>query len=158
MAVAEPDDVGGVSRQTVYAHFSSRDALIQAAVARITTDVVADIDAARLDEGSATEALQRFLELCWRIMQRYPMLLHLPPADPVDEHDAHAPVLGPLGRLIRRGQAAGEFDARCAPEWLLTAVMALGHAAGAEVSSGRMTADVAIASFRYSARKLITVQ
>ncbi|WP_405136341.1 TetR/AcrR family transcriptional regulator [Nocardia sp. NBC_01388] len=147
----------GVSRQTLYAHFPTRDVLIQAAVARITTEVAAAIDAARLDEDSATAALQRFLDLCWHIMQRYPMLLHLPPADPAEDHDAHAPILGPLDQLIRRGQATGEFDRHCAPEWLLTAVMVLGHAAGSEVSSGRMTAEVAIASFQYSARKLITV-
>ncbi|MFI1919683.1 hypothetical protein [Nocardia sp. NPDC020380] len=119
---------------------------------------MADIDAACLDQGPASEALQRFLDVCWRIMARYPMLLHLPPADPADDRDAHAPVLGPLDQLIRRGQATGEFDADHAPEWLLTAVMALGHAAGSEVSSGRMSADAAIASFRYSARKLITAQ
>lgn len=145
-----------VSRQTVYAHFPSRDALIQAAVTRITTEAAADIAAARLDEGSTREALERFLDVCWHVMQRYPMLLHLPPADPADDHELHAPVLAPLDQLIRRGQATGEFDAHCAPEWLLTAVMVLGHAAGAEVSSGRMTADTAIASFQYSARKLIT--
>ncbi|MGW4126436.1 TetR/AcrR family transcriptional regulator [Nocardia sp. NPDC004711] len=150
--------VAGVSRQTVYAHFPTRDVLIQAAVARITTEVVAAIDAARLGEGPAGEALQRFLDLCWHIMQRYPMLLHLPAADPADDHDAHAPILGPLDQLIRRGQATGEFDPHCAPEWLLTAIMVLGHAAGSEVSSGRMTAGAAIASFQYSARKLITVQ
>ncbi|MEU6586218.1 TetR/AcrR family transcriptional regulator [Nocardia sp. NPDC046763] len=147
-----------VSRQTIYAHFPSRDVLIEAAVTRITAEVVADIDAARLHEGSAGEALQRFLDVCWHIMQRYPMLLHLPSAGPADDHDAHAPVLGPLEQLIHRGQATGEFDPHCAPEWLLTAVMVLGHAAGSEVSSGRMTADAAITSFQYSARKLITVQ
>lgn len=148
----------GVSRQTVYAHFPNRDVLIQAAIARITTEIVTAIEAARLNEGSAGDALQRFLDLCWHIMRTYPMLLHLPPADPADDHDTHAPILGPLDQLIRRGQATGEFDPHSAPEWLLTAVMALGHAAGSEVSSGRMAADAAIASFRHSARKLITVQ
>ncbi|MFD9959071.1 TetR/AcrR family transcriptional regulator [Amycolatopsis sp. NPDC058986] len=140
----------GVSRQTVYAHFPSRDALLHAVVDRITAETVAVLDAARLDEGRATEALLRFLDAGWRTFERYPLLQGLPAVDAETDRARHEPVLARLLALVRRGQRSGEFDADPAPEWLLTATVALGHAAGEQVGAGRMTADAALTELRRS--------
>lgn len=150
---ASMDDIAeaaGVTRQTVYAHFSSRDALLGAVVARVTEQVTAVIDAAELDQGSATDALVRFVDASWQTLERTPLLLRLPvvPVGPREELDRHEPITSRLATLIRRGQRAGEFDRDVTPEWLLAATIALGHAAGQQVSAGLMPVAVAGAAYR----------
>jgi hypothetical protein len=56
---------------------------------------------------------------------------------------SHAPIAGGLSRLVRRGQRNGEFDRGLAPDWLIAATTALGHAAGQEVAAKRMTTSQA---------------
>ncbi|MER7000506.1 TetR family transcriptional regulator [Streptomyces sp. NPDC000410] len=131
----------GVTRQTVYAHFSSREALLAATVDRITEGAVAAMDAARLGEGPATAALTRFLDVSWHSFEDNAPLLQAMPADTAEENDQarHEPVTGRLGRLIERGQQAGEFASDLPPHWLVAMTVALGHTAGEEVNSGRMT-------------------
>lgn len=158
---ASMDDIAkaaGISRQTVYSHFPSRDALLKALLARVTERVVDAIDAADLDTGPAADALVRFLEIGWQAFKGDPFLLHLasPPKSPEQERDQHEPILGPLEQLIRRGQRAGEFDPKLPVSWLLSATIGLGHAAGEEVRAGRMTPDEAIATLRHSIPRLFT--
>ncbi|MFB7447376.1 TetR/AcrR family transcriptional regulator [Streptomyces sp. NPDC056194] len=132
----------GVTRQTVYAHFSSRDALLAATVDRITEGAVAAMDAARLDEGPATDALTRFLDVSWHSFEDNALLLRGAPAGDTSEDDdraRHEPVTARLERLVERGQKAGEFTADLPAQWLVATTVALGHAAGEEVNSGRMT-------------------
>lgn len=148
---ATVDDVAaaaGLSRQTVYAHFPSRDALLTAVVGRITEEAMAAIDAAAIDEGPAPDALLRLLDAGWRTALRYPVLDSVPAGDADDE--LHQPVVDRLLRLVARGQAAGEFDPALPPTWLVATTIALGHAAGAEVAAGRMAADQAAAALRTS--------
>jgi AcrR family transcriptional regulator len=130
----------GVTRQTVYAHFASRSDLLDEVVARMSAETVAMLDAAELESGSATEALHRFLDGCWKLMRQRPVLLSgaLASEDDAQDRDRHAPIARRLEDLVRRGQAAGEFEADGDPAWLTTGVLALGHAAGAEVSARRV--------------------
>lgn len=146
----------GVTRQTVYAHFPSRRALLNAALDQITGQVLAALDAADLDAGSATEALLRWLDTSWHLLQRYPLLIHpsITASDPQESDERHRPITDPLLRLIRRGQDAGEFDRELPPGWLLMATMALGHAAGDEVAAGRLTFLQAGIALRTSVARL----
>jgi AcrR family transcriptional regulator len=152
-------EAAGVTRQTVYAHFSSRDALLGAVVARVTEQVAAAIDAAELDRGSATDALVRFVDASWQTLERTPLLLRLPvaPVGPREELDRHEPITSRLTELIRRGQQAGEFDRDVSPQWLLAATIALGHAAGGQVSAGLMPVEVASAAYRRSLLRVFGV-
>jgi AcrR family transcriptional regulator len=139
------DDIAtaaGVARQTVYAHFRSRQALIDAVAARVTADVTTALNAVDLDGGSPTTALRRWLDTAWSLLERYPVLLTpaMPTNPPEQDMERHEPVTGRLLPLIRRGQRTGEFDRRLPAQWLLAATIALGHAAGQEVAAGRMTA------------------
>ncbi|MGW5776967.1 TetR/AcrR family transcriptional regulator [Streptomyces sp. NPDC003863] len=127
----------GVTRQTVYAHFSSRDALLAATVDRITEGAVAAMDAARLDEGPATDALTRFLDVSWHSFEDNVLPIQVASED--DDRARHEPVTARLERLVERGQKAGEFASDLPAQWLVATTVALGHAAGEEVNSGRMT-------------------
>jgi AcrR family transcriptional regulator len=157
---ASMDDIAtaaGVSRQTIYAHFRSRDALIGSLLERVTERVVDAIRAADLDTGPATGALIRFIELAWRAFEGNPFMLHLatPSASPEQERDRHQPILAPLEHLVTRGQRTGEFDPAVPVSWLLAAIIGLGHAAGEEVRAGRLTPDQAIEALRRSIPRML---
>lgn len=147
----------GVSRQTVYAHYPSRDALLGALLDRATTQVVAAIDTADLDHGPAAAALTRFLRIGWDAFEGDPFLLHLtgPAPSPEQDRDRHEPIMGRLEALFRRGQASGEFDPALPVNWLLAATLALGHAAGEEVRAGRMTTEEAFTTLQHSLPRLL---
>ncbi|MEV0318053.1 TetR/AcrR family transcriptional regulator [Streptomyces sp. NPDC050658] len=153
----------GVTRQTVYAHFPSRERLLAAVLDRLTEEAVTEMDAVDLDAGSAVDALFGLLEASARSVGRYPSLLRtigsLPVASAHDADDAerHAPVAERLGRVIRRGQAAGEFDALLAPDWLVTVTIGLAHAAAGEVEAGRMTEAQAAGVLRTSLLRVLGV-
>ncbi|WP_084773001.1 TetR/AcrR family transcriptional regulator [Nonomuraea candida] len=134
----------GVSRQTVYAHFPSREQLLAGVLDHLTQQTVAAMDAADPDSGPAAEALLRLLDASERTAGRYPVLLQKIGTLPVtaqDDHDRHAPVADRLERVIRRGQRAGEFDERVSPGWLVTVIVRLAHAASEETAAGRMSRE-----------------
>jgi AcrR family transcriptional regulator len=147
----------GVTRQTVYAHFGSREALLRAVGDRVTDDAMAAMDAAGLDRGPATGALLRLQEIAWELFERHPVLLALggSPADAEADRLRHEPVAARLTRLIERGQSTGEFAPGPPPGWLVAAITALGHAAGAEAGAGRMTVPEAAAQLRTATLALL---
>jgi AcrR family transcriptional regulator len=150
-------DAAGVTRQTVYAHYASREQLMGAVMDRITKEVVAAIDAVDLDEGPPAAALLRLLDASWRIFERYQFLSRIPPLTPQESHERHSPIHDRLERLITRGQRTGDFDRRPSPPWLLAATIALAHAAGEEVGTGRMTSDEATSALRHSILRIYGV-
>src|SRR5260370_40212536 len=61
----------GLSRVTVYAHFPPREDLLKAVAERAIRLAIVETEAARLDEGSAAEALDRVVALSWRVLDRH---------------------------------------------------------------------------------------
>lgn len=155
--LAEVAHAAGISRKTLYTHFASRNALINALIERATARVVAALDAADLETGPADAALVRLMETGWASIDTDPFLLHLsaPPTSPEQDRDRHAPILHRLQAVIERGQREGDIDPHLAVGWLLAAVLALGHATGEEVRAGRMTSDEAIQTLRVSIPRLV---
>jgi len=144
----------GVTRQTVYAHFPSRDVLLAAVVDELTRETVQAIDALDLDHGLALDTLLQLIDLGWRSFEEHPLLLHLPqPAGPDERHD---PVVDRFEKLIRRGQRAGEITRDLPVAWLVTALIALGHAAGEAVAADRLPARKATSALRLSITRLLT--
>ncbi|MFB4303166.1 TetR/AcrR family transcriptional regulator [Actinomadura sp. NTSP31] len=146
----------GVTRQTVYAHFPSRDALIAALIEAGAAEYSALLDAADLDTAPPADALARFLDAGWRFLSRYPLLLDptltgIPRPKTNDPHDVVPPR---LERLIGRGQRAGDFDPALSAAWLTAAVIGLQHTAAAELSAGRLTAQEAAALCLQSSLRL----
>lgn len=162
---AEPDagleviaSAAGVTRPTVYAHFPSREQLLLAVVERITHEVVVAMDAADLDTGPAVDALMRVLDAGAQVTGRYPVLVQLISAHPVGpeaDHDRHTPVADRIRRVIQRGRSAGEFDDRLPVDWLVAAIIRLGHAASEEAQAGRLTAPAAQDALRLSLLRIL---
>jgi AcrR family transcriptional regulator len=148
----------GVSRQTVYAHYPSREALVRAVQERALAEAVAAMDAAELHKGPAAAALDRLVAAGWQTLERYPLLMDVRADLSAEEELAlHGPILERLERLVRRGRRRGEFDRTMPTNWLLTGFLALSHAAAEEVHAGRMTANESLPVLRKSVRRLYGV-
>jgi AcrR family transcriptional regulator len=134
----------GVARQTVYAHYDSRAALLGAVAERALAQAVAAIDAAEPQRGPPSEALARLVRAWWDTVERKARVLEaLAPAFPgaVEVHAFHAPILERVERLVRRGQRTGDFDRSLPARWLATAFLGLVHSAADEVAGGRIDAE-----------------
>lgn len=145
----------GVTRQTVYAHFPSRDALIDAVVEQATAEVTGLLDGLDLDQAPPAQALTRLLDAGWRVAARYPFLWLQPAVDPGKDADRHASVLDRMLDIVRRGQASGDFDASVPAHWLLSACLALGRVTEDEVKAGRMTIEQATQVIHQSVLRLL---
>ncbi|NUS72113.1 MAG: TetR/AcrR family transcriptional regulator [Corynebacteriales bacterium] len=143
----------GVTRQTVYAHFPNRTALVNAALTHVTNAATKAMDEAELEKGSARAALNRFLEASWHTAQLYPFAL-LINAPQTNDNSSHQPISERLGQLIDRGQQNGEFDKALPRTWLIRATIALGHAIGKEVSAGQTTTKEAASLLQTSVLRL----
>jgi AcrR family transcriptional regulator len=140
----------GVTRQTVYAHFPTRDALLDTVMERAVAEVTAALDAARTDGAAPALELVALLAAGWQVTARYPFVWNLPSVTPEQDTARHAPVLDRMFELIRRGQQNGDLDATLSPEWLLTASLAIGRAAQDEVKAGRMSIEEASRAVHHS--------
>jgi AcrR family transcriptional regulator len=153
--MAEIAVAAGVTRQTVYAHYASRDRLLAAILEHITAETVAVFDDLDLADLPAPEALSCWIDASWQVLGRYPILLTEAVAQPPgDELGRHLPISALLVRLLERGRAGGQFDAAPPVNWQMAAVVALGHAAAQEVAAGRMSLTAAGEAFRSAVLRL----
>ena len=128
-----------VVRATIYVHFPTREALIEAVTQRAMTEVSAVIDAAEPERGDATDALRRVVTSTWRELGRYHALVAITTQLPHAEvRSKHHGVLARLEPLIARGQRDGSFRSDVPAAWHLSMLMALIHAASAEVQTARI--------------------
>jgi AcrR family transcriptional regulator len=145
----------GVTRQTVYAHFPSRDALVAALIETAAAEYAALLDDADLDTAPPADALARFLGAGWQFLGRYPLLLNATAARiPRPESDPHDFAPPRLERLIQRGQHAGDFAPSLPAPWLAAVILGLQHTAVAQVATGRLTTHEAEALCLESALRL----
>jgi AcrR family transcriptional regulator len=130
----------GVVRATIYVHFATREALLDAVMEHAVAEVAEAARAAEPQRGEPLEALDRVLRATWRELSRFHALLALNTArlSPEELHRRHLPVLDQLAPLIERGQAAGVFRSDLPVTWHLAVVRAIVHAASSEIRSGRI--------------------
>jgi AcrR family transcriptional regulator len=135
----------GVSRPTLYAHFPTREDLAVAVVRRAVERTARDFDAARLDDGTAREALERLITTAWRSLSgRHRTVVGLALELPADvRREAHEAGLEPVRRVVVRGQRDGDFRDDQPPEWLVSVLYALLHSAAEDVGAGRIGDDAA---------------
>ena len=133
----------GVSRVTVYAHFPTREALLEAVAERSVRGFTAALDDADLQDGPPVEVLERLIARSWSQLDRHGAIAeaateHLSSAALVRAHEA---LRGPIAALIERGRAEGVFRADLPTEWLVSSYFALMHACGDDVLAGRIDAS-----------------
>jgi AcrR family transcriptional regulator len=138
----------GVVRATIYVHFPTREALLEAVTDRAFGEVGAGIASAEPERGDPADALGRVVAATWQTLGRYHALIAINTGAQTHEelHHRHGPVLGKLLPLIERGQADGSFRTDVPAAWHLSMVMALIHAGSAELRAGRVPNDRAEAA------------
>jgi AcrR family transcriptional regulator len=147
VSMAEIARRAGVVRATIYVHFPTREALIEAVTERAISEAVGVIEAAEPDRGAPADALRRVVTAAWRALGRFHALVALNVQLPPEElRRRHHAILAMLEPLIERGQRDGTFRSDVPTGWHLSMILALVHAASAELQAGRMRADDAEAA------------
>jgi AcrR family transcriptional regulator len=130
----------GVVRATIYVHFPTRTALLDAVMEHAVAQVAEAAKGAEPERGEPVEALERVLRATWRQLAHFQGLLALNTARLSAEelHRRHVPVLDQLEPLIRRGQRKGVFRDDLPVAWHLAVVRAIVHTASHEIRAGRI--------------------
>jgi AcrR family transcriptional regulator len=139
-SMAEIARRAGVVRATIYVHFPTREALLEAVTHRAIAEVEQVINAAEPHHGPPDEALARVVDASWQRLGRYHALVAINTQQHghAELRQRHSSVLATLEPLIERGQADGTFRVDVPSAWHLSMVMALIHAASGELSAGRL--------------------
>jgi AcrR family transcriptional regulator len=145
--MAEVAVAAGVSRATVYRHFTTREALIHAIHAQAVEQSERALEDSRLGEDGATEALRRLVTAWLDVADRYAFAQlaaqpELSGTDAVRRRQRGA-LTAPLLALLERGQAAGEFTTTHPPAWLARVFGALLIAGARAIADGTLTREQA---------------
>ncbi len=144
-SMSEIARAAGVGRVTLYAHFTSREVLLEAVVERAITETNQTLHALELDAEAADTALTRIIQAAWPILDRHRRLRTAAIAvlGPERLRRHHDQAFHHVERVITRGQHDGVFRTDLPYDWLVTTLYAILHAAADEVDAGRLTAAAA---------------
>jgi len=147
----------GVSRVTLYAHFATWEAVLEAAVTRAVDRTMAALRAAGPDEGPADEAVDRMLAAAWQHLATYGAMAQAVAEQMSPEVVArtHRAAHQSIGALVERGQREGSIRTDLPASWLVTACIALIHTCGDEVRAGRIDDRDAVGILTASVRGLL---
>ena len=138
-SVGEIAQAAGVGRVTVYGHFPSREALIEATLTRLLDRgeaVLAGLDLT----GDPRQALRTLIESSWRLIADAGAVLEAAQAvlPPARIRELHAKPAQRAEELIRRGQSEGVFRTDLPPTWLTSVLHYVLKGTAADISSGRL--------------------
>ncbi|MES5822298.1 helix-turn-helix domain-containing protein [Streptomyces sp. RG80] len=129
----------GISRATLHRHFAGRDALVRALEALGIEECEAALDAARPDDGPASDAVRRLVR---EIEPAAALLAFLYTENQLFEGEQQnagwTRIDDRIAALFRRGQATGEFRIDLTPTWLTEALYGLLASGAWAVSEGRV--------------------
>ena len=148
----------GVSRVTVYAHYPTSQALLEAAVERAVRRVNAALQSASLESGPPVIALERMITLAWQHLASYGAMAQAvsEQLSPEAVGRTHQAAHQAIAALLARGRADGAFRADLPEGWLVTACIALVHACADVVRAGLVAEQDAPAILAASVRDLFT--
>ena len=138
-SVGEIAQAAGLGRVTVYGHFPSREALIEATLTRLLDRgeaVLAGLDLT----GDPRQALRTLIESSWRLIADAGAVLEAAQAvlPPARIRELHAKPAQRAEELIRRGQSEGAFRTDLPATWLTSVLHHILKGAAADISSGRL--------------------
>jgi TetR/AcrR family transcriptional repressor of mexCD-oprJ operon len=145
VSMAEIARRAGVVRATIYMHFPTREALLDAVMEEATGRVADAIRGAEPDRGEPTEALERVLRSTWQQLSQFHGILaiNMNRLSAQELRRRHLPMTTQFIPLLERGQADGVFRSDVSAEWLIAVVRAIVHVASTELQAGRLAqADV----------------
>jgi TetR/AcrR family transcriptional repressor of mexCD-oprJ operon len=136
----------GVSRVTVYAHFSTREAILEAVLERAVARAAVVFDEAAWGAASTTEALERTIRASWAELSRNTAIAEAAGSQlsPEALRRTHESGYVHVRRAFEAGMEAGEFRTDVPVEWLMSVYHALLHAAGDDVRAGRIDSATAL--------------
>lgn len=135
-----------VSRVTVYAHFPTREAVLEAVLERAVARATVAFDDATAGATSAVEALDQAITASWAELSRNAAIAEAAAAQlsPDALRRTHASAHAHIQRMFEEGMARGEFRTDVPPDWLVSVYQALLHAAGEDVRAGRLDEATAL--------------
>jgi AcrR family transcriptional regulator len=148
----------GVSRVTVYAHFPTREQLLEAVVERAVRHATTALDEAEPRRGSAREALERVIAAGWRELDRNATIAQAAAEQLGPEAFArsHEVAHQRIRELVDRGREEGDVRTDVPAPWLVTCTFALLHACGDEVRAGRLDAERALGVLQTTLHDVLT--
>jgi len=140
-SMAEIARRAGVVRATIYVHFPTREALLDAVMEHAVAQVADATREAEPTRGEPAEALERVLLATWDKLSNFHTLLAINTSrlSAKELHRRHLPVMTQFVPLIERGQKDGVFRRDVPVSWHLAVIRALVHTASAELQSGLLS-------------------
>ncbi|WP_066940815.1 TetR/AcrR family transcriptional regulator [Microtetraspora fusca] len=139
-STADIAKAAGVGRVTLYGHFPTREALVEAVLDRAVALADAALDDPAYEGLPAQEAMSRLIASAWEVLDGNRRLLtaadRVLPAERIRHY--HDGALARVERLIRRGRDEGVFRTDLPLSWLVTHFYATLHSAAQEVEAGRL--------------------
>ena len=141
LSMAEIARRAGVVRATIYMHFPTREALLDAVMEHATAQVAEATRQAEPERGEPKEALERVLLATWRQLSQFHNILqiNINRLSAKELHRRHLPITTQIVPLLERGQADGVFRSDVSALWLIAVVRAIVHVASTELQAGRLT-------------------
>jgi TetR/AcrR family transcriptional repressor of mexCD-oprJ operon len=141
VSMAEIARRAGVVRATIYMHFPTREALLDAVMEHATAQVAEATRQAEPERGEPKEALERVLLATWRQLSQFHNILqiNINRLSAKELHRRHLPITTQIVPLLERGQADGVFRDDVSARWLIAVVRAIVHVASTELQAGRLT-------------------
>src|SRR3954462_9825482 len=141
VSMAEIARRAGVVRATIYMHFPTREALLDAVMETATTQVAEATRAAEPERGEPAEALERLLRATWKQLDQFHAVLgiNMGRLTATELRRRPLPITSQYIPLLERGQATGVFRSDVSADWLIAVVRAIVHTASLELQGGRLS-------------------
>ncbi|WP_433528835.1 TetR/AcrR family transcriptional regulator [Micromonospora sp. CA-263727] len=144
VSVNEIAKAAGVGRVTLYGHFPSRAALVEAVSLRVIASTDQALNAIDL-AGDPRDAMARLLAATWQLTRRFGAVV-IAAGDVLTPEEMRRVHEGPARRvraLLERGRDEGVFRRDMPVLWQLATIQAVLHGASAAVHRGDVSADEA---------------